>query len=299
MAAFIVAAVAAAAILLIFIGLTAGRGVGRLIAPRALRLGGRKEDARRRRRATARSATSWPTAPRWRRSTSAIEERDFGANLARELARADLKLKVSEYIMFWVGCTLGVPAIMFLLSPFFPTLGNPLFLLIGGVVGFFIPRFWLSPPQGRPAERLQQAAGRHHHAHRQRAARRLVVPAGHRDGRARDAAADLDRVRARHPRGQPRPALRRRAGQHGPPRPLRRPGADGHGHHHPAPGRRQPGRDPRLDRLHHPRARAHQGRDPDPDRPAAHVGLRGRLPAHRPVSACSSSSRRSSWSPCS
>jgi tight adherence protein B len=33
---------------------------------------------------------------------------------------------------------------MFLLSPFFPTLGNPLLLLIGGVVGFFLPRLWLS-----------------------------------------------------------------------------------------------------------------------------------------------------------
>ena len=43
-----------------------------------------------------------------------------------------------------------------------------------------------------------------------------------------------------------------------------RPGADGHGHLDPAPGRRQPGRDPRLDRLHDPRAGPDQGRDPAP-----------------------------------
>src|SRR3954452_1713487 len=30
-----------------------------------------------------------------------VEGRDFGANLSRELARADLKLKVSEYLMIW------------------------------------------------------------------------------------------------------------------------------------------------------------------------------------------------------
>ena len=32
---------------------------------------------------------------------------------------------------------------MLLLSPFLPALGNPLFLLIGILIGFFIPRFWL------------------------------------------------------------------------------------------------------------------------------------------------------------
>ena len=33
---------------------------------------------------------------------------------------------------------------MLLLSPVLPTLGNPLFLLIGGLIGFLLPRFWLS-----------------------------------------------------------------------------------------------------------------------------------------------------------
>ena len=72
-----------------------------------------------------------------------VEQRDFGANLARELARADLKLKPSEYLMIWVGTTVGVPAVMFLLSFVLPTLGNPLLLLIGLAIGFFLPRFWL------------------------------------------------------------------------------------------------------------------------------------------------------------
>ena len=73
-----------------------------------------------------------------------VEQRDFGANLAREIARADLKLKVSEYLLIWAGCIVGVPAGMFLLSFALPTLGNPLFLLIGVLIGFFIPRFWLN-----------------------------------------------------------------------------------------------------------------------------------------------------------
>ncbi len=162
-------------------------------------------------------------------------------------------------------------------------LRNPLALLIGAFVGFMLPRFWLEPPQGRPAQRLQQAAAGHDHAHRQRPAGRLVVPAGHRAGRPGDPAADLDRVRARHPGGQPGPAVRPGAGEHGPAGPLGRPGADGDRHLDPAHGRRQPGRDPRLDRLHDPRAGPHQGRDPDPDGPAADVRLRRRVPADRPV----------------
>ncbi len=72
-----------------------------------------------------------------------VEQRDFGANLARDIARADLKLKPSEFLLIWAGTVVGIPLAMLLLSPLLPTLGNPLFLLIGGFVGFLLPRFWL------------------------------------------------------------------------------------------------------------------------------------------------------------
>ena len=72
-----------------------------------------------------------------------VEQRDFGANLARDIARADLRLKPSEFLIIWGASIVGVPLLMFLLSPILPALGNPIFLLIGGLVGFFLPRFWL------------------------------------------------------------------------------------------------------------------------------------------------------------
>jgi tight adherence protein B len=72
-----------------------------------------------------------------------VEQRDFGANLAREIARADLRLKPSEYLMIWAGTTLGLPAIMLVLSIVLPTLGNPIVLVIGALIGFMLPRFWL------------------------------------------------------------------------------------------------------------------------------------------------------------
>ena len=73
-----------------------------------------------------------------------VEQRDFGANLARDLARADLKLKPSEFLLIWAGVDRRHPGRRCsLLSPFLPALGNPLFLLIGALIGFLLPRFWL------------------------------------------------------------------------------------------------------------------------------------------------------------
>jgi tight adherence protein B len=77
-----------------------------------------------------------------------VERRDFGANLARDIARADLHLKPSEFLLIWAGSVIGVPILMLAFSPFFPVLGNPIFLLIGGFVGFLLPRFWLARRKG-------------------------------------------------------------------------------------------------------------------------------------------------------
>ena len=72
-----------------------------------------------------------------------VEQRDFGANLARDIARADLHLKPSEFLMIWAGSTIGIPLLMLLLSPFIAAFGNPIFLLVGLLIGFMLPRFWL------------------------------------------------------------------------------------------------------------------------------------------------------------
>jgi tight adherence protein B len=73
----------------------------------------------------------------------AVEGRDFWANIARDIARADLHLRPTEYLAIWAGSTLGVPLIMVFLSAFVESLRNPLFLLIGIFIGFMLPRVWL------------------------------------------------------------------------------------------------------------------------------------------------------------
>jgi tight adherence protein B len=73
----------------------------------------------------------------------AVEERDFGANLARDIARADLKLKPSEFLMIWGAAIVGVPLLFLLVGFVMPALQSPLALLAGALLGFLIPRMWL------------------------------------------------------------------------------------------------------------------------------------------------------------
>ena len=135
----IVAIVAAGAVILIALGLATSGGSG--VSARLERYASAKPDPK--------AATGSGLADMLNQSVAlanlnrVVEQRDFGANLARDIARADLKLKISEYFMIWIGTTLGVPAVMLVLSLVMPALGNPFLLMIGGLIGFMIPRFWL------------------------------------------------------------------------------------------------------------------------------------------------------------
>ena len=73
-----------------------------------------------------------------------VEQRDFGANLSRDIARADLKLRPSEYMVIWGGSIVGVPFLFLMLSVVLAPLGSGIALVIGAVIGFFLPRMWLS-----------------------------------------------------------------------------------------------------------------------------------------------------------
>ena len=144
----IVAAVAALAVLLIAVGIaTSGRGSG--VTARLERYASGQPQPTK-----APSSGQGPISDLIAQSASIaqlnriVEERDFGANIARELARADLKLKVSEYLFIWAGAIVGIPVVMFILGFFSPGLQNPIVLLVGAVIGFFLPRFYVKRRQG-------------------------------------------------------------------------------------------------------------------------------------------------------
>jgi tight adherence protein B len=73
-----------------------------------------------------------------------VEKRDFGANLLRDLGAADLKLKPSEWLGIWGALIVGIPAVMFLIGFVVPSFKSPVILLIGVIIGFMAPRFWLN-----------------------------------------------------------------------------------------------------------------------------------------------------------
>ena len=139
-----IAAIAALAILLIAIGIATSGGGSEIGARLERYTSGRKEPDR------PAATGQGPIGDLIAQSTAlaslnkAVEQRDFGANIARELARADLKLKVSEYLLIWAGSIVGVPVVFFLFSFALPALGSPLVLLVGMLIGFLLPRFWLN-----------------------------------------------------------------------------------------------------------------------------------------------------------
>ena len=138
----IVAGIAALAILLIALGVAASGGSG--ISDRLERYASGKPAEKK-----AESTGQGPISDLIAQSQAlanfnkVVEGRDFGANLARDIARADLKLKPSEFIFIWIGTIIGVPVVMFIFSFAFKALANPLVLLIGALIGFWLPRFWL------------------------------------------------------------------------------------------------------------------------------------------------------------
>jgi tight adherence protein B len=139
-----VAGVAAAAIFLIAIGIaTSGGGSG--VSARLERYASARESGK----AGSESSGQGGIAELLERSVAlaqlnrVVENRDFGANLARDIARADLKLKPSEFLALWAGSIVGIPLLFIVLSLGLPALRSPLALVVGAFIGFMLPRFWL------------------------------------------------------------------------------------------------------------------------------------------------------------
>lgn len=138
-----IAGIAALAIFLIAIGISMARGGSDVNARLERYASTRSEKEGQGAEGATSLAEALQSAAALEQLNKIVEQRDFGANLAREIARADLKLKVSEYLLIWAGTTVGVPILMLVFSIAMPGLGNPIVLLAGALIGFMLPRFWL------------------------------------------------------------------------------------------------------------------------------------------------------------
>jgi tight adherence protein B len=146
----IVAAVAAVGILLVFLSLASGSDVNaRLERYAAAAPGDKKLDKKD-------LGERWATSNALASLNKVVEKRDFGTSLARELARADLALKPSEFLAIRFAATVGVPLVMIVLSPIVSLFSSPILWLIGAVVGYWVPGFWLNR---RKSKRLKAFNG--------------------------------------------------------------------------------------------------------------------------------------------
>jgi tight adherence protein B len=132
----IVAVAAALGVVLVFISLTGGSDVNARLERYA---GTTPTDRAQRKDLSERFSTSVALA----NFNRVVEKRDWGNNMARELARADIALKPSEFLAIRIGAIAGVPLIMVVLSAFISFLGNPIALAVGILVGWWLPKFWL------------------------------------------------------------------------------------------------------------------------------------------------------------
>ena len=139
----IIAAVAALAVLIIAVGVAMSGGTG-TVATRLERY------------ASAQGETTVDDTARQSSVVAglsrAIEGQDFNARLSTELARADLKLRPAEYILFWAISPILFVAAAFMFGIVFSGLQNPVALFGAGIVGLYFPRFYL---RRRQAKRLQ------------------------------------------------------------------------------------------------------------------------------------------------
>jgi tight adherence protein B len=138
----VIAGVAALAILLIALGL-ANAGPGAAINARLERYAAGKDDSVKSPGSQQNIGDMISGSDALANFNKVVEQRDFGANLARNLARADLRLKVSEYLLIWGACIVGTPLAFLALSLVFSALGSPIALIAGALIGFKAPGFWL------------------------------------------------------------------------------------------------------------------------------------------------------------
>lgn len=143
---FIIAGVAALAILVIAVGI-AMTGGGAMSARLERYAAGREPSAAAEKEAGQSAVVT---------SLSRVMERqDMGARMATDLARADLTMKPAEFVLFWAMTPVFFVFMAFVLGVIFPGFRNPVALVVVALLGLWAPRLYL---KRRQAKRLKAFA---------------------------------------------------------------------------------------------------------------------------------------------
>ena len=139
---FVIAGLAAGAVLLIAVGIAMSGGSGAV-------------SSRLERYASARGEAT-PSGEDGERESVIVaglsrvmEGQDLSARLSTELARADLKLRPAEFVAFWIACPFVFVVFAYLIGFVIPTLQNIIALVLIFAVGAYFPRFYLRFRQNR------------------------------------------------------------------------------------------------------------------------------------------------------
>ncbi len=81
--------------------------------------------------------------------SSVIERQGATERLATEIARADLKLRPAEFVALWIASPFVFVAASFILGIVFSALQHPITLAVMFVIGIFFPRFYLRRRQAK------------------------------------------------------------------------------------------------------------------------------------------------------
>lgn len=127
------------AIVLLVMGLTA-RPAGQDLVEE--RIGGQKKEKRKKRDKKPGQPSALGAAV-----DRAVAGRGFAQNLSTQIARADLKFTVGEFLVISVTAALGLSLIFYLID-------RPILIPVGLIVGFFGPRWWVGFRQKARAKKF-------------------------------------------------------------------------------------------------------------------------------------------------
>lgn len=137
---FVIAGLAALAVLVIAIGIAMSSGGGAVASrlERYASAGGGVETTSGERESAVVAGLS-----------RVIEGQDLAARLSTDLARADLKMRPAEFIILWIVSPILFVAAAFALGFVVPGFQNPIALVVFFLLGAYFPRFYMKRRQGK------------------------------------------------------------------------------------------------------------------------------------------------------
>ena len=139
---FIIAGLAAGAVLLIAVGIAMSGGGG--VASRLERYASAGGDS-----ASSGSSETERESAIVAGLSKVIEGQDMATRLSTELARADLKMRPAEFLVFWIASPFVFAGASYLLGFVLSGFQSPITLVLAFGIGAYFPRFYLKRRQGQ------------------------------------------------------------------------------------------------------------------------------------------------------